>query len=175
MGVAASVDCAVAAKCLMAGPHGYNSHLSQPLTSLANQGHPDRLPLLVHRLRPQKAGEVRRAGTWGREKESRVIQSRDVLPDLLAGQGGLRGCFIFFWPAHQTAHMPPLPTHDGCPQWPCVRFCYCSQCIMCLHKQPCVYVCVDVPTSFVCRFLHPSSSFQFSYDLTAVLPSELLD
>lgn len=95
------------AKCLMDGPHGSNSHLSQPLTYLAKQGHPDSPHLLVHRLKPQKAGEVRRARRRGREKESRVTKSRDVLPDLLAGQGGSRGCSIFFWPPHQTAHAPP--------------------------------------------------------------------
>lgn len=53
------------AECLTDGPHGYNRHLSQPLIDLANQGHPDRLSLLVHRLKSQKAGEVRRARHLG--------------------------------------------------------------------------------------------------------------
>lgn len=59
------------------GPHGYNSHLSQPLTYLANRGHPDRFPLLVHRLKPQKAGEVRRARHLGdRERIEGDIKQR---------------------------------------------------------------------------------------------------
>lgn len=54
-----------AAGCFVDGPHGYSSRLNQPLPHPANRGHPVRLPLLVHRLKPRQAGEARRARHLG--------------------------------------------------------------------------------------------------------------
>lgn len=107
--VAASVDCTVAAKYLMDGPHGSNSHLSQPLTYLAIRS-PDRLPLLVHRLKPQEAGEVRRARHLGERERIKGDRKQNRAAELLASQGGFKGLFYFFLAPSPNCPRPHPPS-----------------------------------------------------------------
>ena len=89
--VAGGADVPRAARGPVAGPLGW-----MPLPRL--QGDPDRLPLLVHKLTPRKAGVggvESVAPARGERTQGDTKAESKVLPDLLAGHGGLRGCFSF--------------------------------------------------------------------------------